>query len=337
MTPRKIVLNQIRHRETPELPYTLPITEEVEVRLDEYYEGEEWRSSIAQYFKSYGVTRDVSSEQIDEKHSCDVYGVVWRTDKNPPVVEKAPLSRPDFQGYDFPKVDLFVDPVLVDDVKKSILENQHLFSHIGAPCLWSSWYLRGFETTMMDIVAEEDFYVELLDRFTELSLEVIGKYADIPVDAVMMGDDWGVQRGVMIGPDRWRKLYKPRYAEIFSAIRKQGKVSIMHCCGSVYDIMDDIVEIGLDVLESVQPEAANMNPYELKKRWGDKIAFWGGLGTQYTIPFATPEEIRGEIRKLKAEMSKGGGYILAPAKHLRPEVPTENAVAVLEEFTGRNG
>ena len=148
----------------------------------------------------------------------------------------------------------------------------------------------------------------------------------------MMGDDWGGQRGVLIGPDRWQKFYKPRYKRIFDAIRAQGKLSIMHCCGSVYDIMDDIVDTGLDVLESVQPEAAGMDPYDLKKKWGDKITFWGGLGTQQTIPYGSPEEIRTETRRLHDEMSRGGGYILAPAKELRQEVPTENAVAVVEEF-----
>ena len=75
-----------------------------------------------------------------------------------------------------------------------------------------------------------------------------------------------------------------------------------------------------------------MNPYELKNRWGDRITFWGGLGTQHTIPFSTPSEIREEIRSLRSEMGKGGGYILAPAKPLRSETPTENAVAVIEEF-----
>ena len=106
----------------------------------------------------------------------------------------------------------------------------------------------------------------------------------------------------------------------------------MHCCGSVADIMPDIIEIGLDVLESVQPEAAGMNPYDLKAAWGDKITFWGGLGSQSTIPFAEPEVVKQEIRHLRNEMGKGGGYILAPAKPLRPETPTENAVAIIEEF-----
>jgi hypothetical protein len=149
---------------------------------------------------------------------------------------------------------------------------------------------------------------------------------------VTMGDDWGDQRGVLIGPERWRKFFKPRYARIFAAVHAQGKLAIMHCSGSAADIMSDVVEIGLDVIESVQPEAAGMNPYALKKLWGDKITFWGCLGTQQMIPFATPAEIRGEIRRLRGEMGKGGGYILAPAKPLRPETSTENAVAVVEEF-----
>ena len=111
-----------------------------------------------------------------------------------------------------------------------------------------------------------------------------------------------------------------------------AKLAIMHCCGSAADIMGDIVEIGLDVLESVQPEAAGMNPYELKRAWGDKMAFWGGLGSQSTIPFASPVQVRQEMRRLRREMGRGGGYILAPAKPLRPETPTVNAVVIVEEF-----
>ena len=172
----------------------------------------------------------------------------------------------------------------------------------------------------------------MLDRYAQLCLEVIGHCADIPADGILLADDWGDQRGVLIGPERWRKFYKPRYRKIFEAVHSQGKKALLHCCGSVADIMADIVDIGLDVLESVQPEAAGMNPYGLKKQWGDKITFWGGLGSQSTIPFGTPEQLRTEIRKLRTEMGRGGGYILSPAKSLRPETPTANAVVVIEEF-----
>jgi uroporphyrinogen decarboxylase len=108
-----------------------------------------------------------------------------------------------------------------------------------------------------------------------------------------------------------------------------------HSCGSVAEIVPDLIEIGLDVLESVQPEPVGMNPYELKRRYGNRITFWGGLGSQSTIPYAAPGQVRAEIDRLRREMSVGGGYILAPAKPLQPETPIANAVAVLEAFTGR--
>jgi uroporphyrinogen decarboxylase len=332
MTPREIVREQISHHETDPVPYTLPYDKEVGERLDAYYGGDDWRNEIKKYLAGVGDIGEPDWEKLDETHNRDLFGTVWRTDENIPVVETAPLAEPSFKGYDFPTVDKFVDPARVAEAKKFAAEHQDVFTFANTPCLWSSWYLRGFETTMMDIVAEEDFYIELLDRMTQLTIDAVNALADLPADAIMMGDDWGGQRAVLIGPERWRKLYKPRYKRIFDAVRAQGKFSIMHCCGTVFDIMDDIVDTGLDVLESVQPEAAGMNPYELKKGWGDKITFWGGLGTQQTIPYGTPDEIRGEIRKLYNEMSKGGGYILAPAKELRPEVSTENAVAVVEEF-----
>ena len=250
-----------------------------------------------------------------------------------PVVVEPGLKAPSFEGYAFPSAESFLNAAAkAEATKRAIASHDSLTLISPGLCLWDSWYLRGFEATMMDCIAEEDFYAELLDRLTELCLALVRECTDIPADAIMMGDDWGNQRGVMIGPERWRRFYKPRYARIFAAVHEQGKLAIMHCCGSAADIMGDIVEIGLDVLESVQPEAAGMNPYALKKQWGDRITFWGGLGSQRTIPFATPAEIRAEIRRLRSEMSRGGGYILAPAKPLRPETPTENAVAVVEEF-----
>jgi uroporphyrinogen decarboxylase len=112
---------------------------------------------------------------------------------------------------------------------------------------------------------------------------------------------------------------------------------LSHCCGSIADIMPDVIEIGLDVYESVQPEARNNDPYELKRRYGDQIAFWGGLGSQSTIPFGTPGQIGAEVTRLCREMGRGGGYILAPAKALQPETPTENAAAVVEAFLQQAG
>jgi len=280
-----------------------------------------------------GQVADIKSEVIDDAHSRDPFGTVWRTDRLPRVVVEPGLKVPSLDGYAFPSAETFLDSTLKADAKGLAEKTTDSFTIVSTRlCLWQSWYVRGFEETLADCAVEEDFYAELLDRFTDLTIALVAACADIPADAIMMGDDWGNQRGVMIGPERWRRLYKPRYARIFEAVHEQGKRMIMHCCGSAADIMPDIIEIGLDVLESVQSEAAGMNPYALKKKWGDSITFWGGLGSQSTIPFGTPAELHREIRRLRTEMSRGGGYILAPAKPLRPETPTENAVAIVEEF-----
>ncbi|MFC1452906.1 uroporphyrinogen decarboxylase family protein [Verrucomicrobiota bacterium] len=333
MKPRDIVLAQIRHNETTPVPYTLGFEESVGERLDEQFGGAAWRDGLVPYIVGCGSVVGSTHETVDETHHRDAFGSLWRTDELPGSVVEPGLKVPSFEGYAFPSVDRFLDSAAKEEVKKRVSESADSFTTVSTGfCLWQSWYVRGFENTLMDCAAEEEFYAELLDRFTDLTLALVKECADIPADGIMMGDDWGNQRGVMIGPERWRRFFKPRYARIFQAIHDQDKLAIMHCCGSAGDIMGDIVEIGLDVLESVQPEAANMNPYALKKAWGDRITFWGGLGSQSIIPFGTPEEIRREISRLRTEMGRGGGYILAPAKPLRPETPTENAVAVVEEF-----
>lgn len=330
MTPRQIVQAQIDHRQTPTVPYTLAYEEEVGQRLDQHFGGPEWRQRVVPYLAQCGGVGSPPTEPIDATHHRDVFGTVWRTDELPNVVVEPGLKRPSLDGYAFPAASQFLDEPAKAATRERLVAAADSFTVVSAPCLWQSWYVRGFETTLMDCVAEEDFYGELLERFAEVSLAVIEACADLPADGIMMGDDWGDQRGTLIGPERWRRFSKPRYARIFQAIHDQGKVAVMHCCGSAAQIMGDIVEIGLDVLESVQPEAAGMNPYELKKSWGDRITFWGGLGSQSTIPFGTPAQVRDEIRRLRREMSVGGGYILAPAKPLRPETPTANAVAVVE-------
>ncbi|MFC1526835.1 uroporphyrinogen decarboxylase family protein, partial [Candidatus Latescibacterota bacterium] len=276
-------------------------------------------------------------ESLGDGYERDLYGSLWRVDRRPFHLETPGLERPSFEGYDFPTSQQFVAPDFQQSTAAVVAEHGDSFTIVGIGWgLWeNSWGIRGFENALSDCVAEPEFFEELVERLTDLYLAHIARCADIPADAIQMGDDWGDQRGVMIGPERWRRFLKPRYARLYEAVHAQGKFVIHHTCGSVADVMGDIVEIGLDVLESVQPEAEGMDPYQLKRQWGDHITFWGGLGSQSTIPFGTPESIHAEVDHLRREMGEGGGYILAPAKSLQPGTPMANAVAVVEAFTGR--
>ncbi len=335
MTPREAVLEQIHHRETSPVPFTLGFEGDVGERLDAHYGGGEWRRRLTRYIVGVGGIPTMAKETIRDGLERDRFGSTWRVDRRPFHLEEPALKQPSFDGYDFPTPADFANPGLIGGAAKAMREHPDSFTTIGCGWgLWENcWGIRGFENALIDCVAEEDFFVELLDKLTELFLGHVAQCADVPADAVMFGDDWGDQRGVIVGPERWRKFFKPRYARIYEAVHAQGKLVVSHCCGSVADIMGDMVEIGLDVLESVQPEARGMNPYELKRRWSDKITFWGCLGSQSTIPFGTPAEIHAEVAHLCREMGRGGGYILCPAKSLQPETPTANAVAVVEAFT----
>jgi uroporphyrinogen decarboxylase len=339
MKPREVVLAQIGHRDCPETPYTLPFEEPVGRRLDERYGGPDWRRRIAPYMVGVGAVDTDPKQPIDEKYVRDGYGGIWRQDIQPWHLEKPPLSQPSFDGYTFPQPESFFRPAWKEAAAKTCRDcaDSFVVGHLGWGLFERSWNLRGFENILMDAVTEPEFFEEVLDRLMNLYLAFVEYTADLPIDGILFGDDWGDQRGVILGPERWRTFLKPRWAALYEAVHRHGKIVMSHSCGSVAAIIPDLIEIGLDVLESVQPEAAGMNPYELKRRWGDKIAFWGCLGSQSTIPFGTPETIRAEVAKLKREMSAGGGFILAPAKPLPSDIPIENAVAIVESFCGPAG
>lgn len=334
MQLRDYVLGQIRHQDTPKVPFTLGFEGDVAERIDAHYGNAQWRTQLPAYIVGVGAVDTDMSTPISETHRRDGYGGIWRVDQRPWHLETPPLSAASFEGYEFPKPEVFLRPEWKAAAFKTCAERKDSFlsAGLGWGLFERSWNLRGFENALMDAIGDEDFFCEMVDRLADLYVAFVKYTADLPVDGIHFGDDWGDQRGVIIGADRWRKLLKPRWARVYKATHDAGKIVMHHSCGSVAEIIPDLAEVGVDVLESCQPEAAGMNPYELKRQFGDKITFWGCLGSQSTIPMGTPAEIRAEIARLCREMSKGGGYILAPAKPLQPETPTENAVAIVEAF-----
>ena len=197
----------------------------------------------------------------------------------------------------------------------------------------SAWTLRGLENAMTDMILYPAFYEELMEHILAFQLAALDRLLGLPIDGIRFSDDWGDQRGVFMGPSLWRRYVKPAARKLNEAVHAAGKWTLQHCCGNITDIIPEIIEIGLDVLESLQPEA--MDVFDIKRRYGENLALWGAVSNQRTIPFGTPEEIRRELARCFRELGRGGGYILSTGKEMRPETPLENAVAVVETVMGQ--
>jgi uroporphyrinogen decarboxylase len=334
MNPREIVFEALKHKQPPKTPYCLLFEDETDLRMDEYFGGNHWREQMTPYLFFTAACETDPRTPVDDVRIMDAYGGIWRIDRRPWHLERPALDKPSFDGYNFPAPEHFFRPDWKAKAYQTISDHSNSFivGNLGWGLFERSWIMRGFENFLMDVTQNPDFVEDSLDRLMNLYLQLVDYTCELPIDGILFGDDWGEQRGIILGPKRWRKLLKPRWAKIYERVHQYGKFVIHHSCGSVADIMPDIIEIGMDVLESVQPEAAGMNPYELKKKWGDKISFWGCLGSQSIIPFGTPDQIKAEIRHLRREVGKDGGYIMAPAKPLQLETPTQNAVAIWEAF-----
>jgi len=192
------------------------------------------------------------------------------------------------------------------------------------------WQIRGMENLFDDFVHRPEMGEILLDRMTEIRCFQAEKYAEADVDVLRLGDDVSQQRGMLMSPAMWRKWFKPRMAKIIAAARaiKPDILVFYHSDGDCRAIVPELIEIGIDILNPVQPEC--MDPAEMKRLYGDRLAFWGTVGTQTTFPFGTPAEMKAVVRERIQTVGRGGGLLLAPTHILEPEVPWENIIAFFE-------
>ena len=336
MDCRDIVYKQINHIETDIVPYTLGFQQESRHRLDEYYGRGDWRDKIEPYIKPVWIMDCQQKQWIDENNSVDIYGSLWEENNLIAHLKKPVLDEPTLKGWSMPAASAFFKGNEHAEAKRILEKHKDSFTLIHIP--WGifekSWSLRGFENALADMSLNEKFYEGFAERITEHLLGFVEIAIEYEVDGVMFGDDWGGQTGLFMGAERWRKYFKKNYKLLYDKVHQSGKYVLNHCCGNIVEILPDLIEIGLDVYESFQPEA--MDIYSIKKEFGADMTFWGGLGAQSTIPFGNPESIKNEVITLKNEMSKGGGFILAPSKDPPPETPTENLIALIDLFGGLN-
>lgn len=194
----------------------------------------------------------------------------------------------------------------------------------------TAWGLRGYEQLLMDLALNPDLVNALLDIPFQYHLTAARTLAAMGVDMIWTGDDVGAQHAMLISPDHWRVFLKPRMAHFIStlkAINKDIKVAY-HSDGNVLPIIPDLIEIGVDVLNPIQP--ASMDPAEVKRRYGDTLCFWGTIDEQHTLPWGTPDDVRAEVLKRLRTVGHNGGLILGPTHHVQLDTPLENFWAMVD-------
>ena len=199
---------------------------------------------------------------------------------------------------------------------------------MGLTCLFDTcWRIRGFENFLEDLAGEPRFVNELMDAATEHLTEVVNQTPD-GVDSIRFLEDWGLQKGMMMSPRHWRTYLKPRLKKIYAAAVKKNIVVMLHSCGDIHEIMPDLIEIGVQVVHPVQPEAMDVS--FLKKEYGRDLTFYGGMGCQSTLIYGSPEDTVAEAKMRIETMGKGGGYILGPAGAIPRDAKLENVFKLVE-------
>lgn len=198
--------------------------------------------------------------------------------------------------------------------------------------LHQAQFMRGFDNWLMDLAAEPDLADHYMDRILEIWLaeaeamiEAVRGYADV----VIYADDIAFQNRTMVSMDMYRRFFKPRQARAFELMQGSGMKVLYHSCGSLGDLLPELVELGIDALNPVQVSAGGMgDTADLKQRWGDQITFWGGVDTHYVLPRGTEAEVEAEVTRRLDDLAEEGGYVLASVHDIQPEVPPENVLAM---------
>lgn len=190
-----------------------------------------------------------------------------------------------------------------------------------------AWLMRGMQQLLMDFLAEPDIGHAICDCITELRVAQAQRLATLGVDVLRLGDDVCTQKGLMMGVETYRTFLKERTRAIIRAAKKINPdiLVFMHCDGRVDNIVEEFIDIGIDILNPVQPECNDLEA--LAKRFQGRISFWGGIGTQHLMPFGTPLQVAEEVGRIKNILGADGGLLLAPTHILEPDVPWDNILA----------
>ncbi|MEN6546957.1 MAG: uroporphyrinogen decarboxylase family protein [Armatimonadia bacterium] len=328
MTNRERVIASLRHEQPDRTPYVVDFTQKAAAAMAAAY-GEGYRGLIDNAIHKVTAKLGPKARWLSETVFQDEWGVQWdrSLDRDIGNVCNRVLPERDLSGFETPDAwaaDKFGDFA----AQIAAGEGKFVRLSIAFTLFERAWSLRGMENIMLDMMEAPEFVDELFDRITDYNVALIEQAVQYPIDAVHFPDDWGDQRGVMMGPRLWERFIQPRVARVFEAAKAGGKFVSIHCCGRVQELFPRLIDMGLDLFNPFQPEV--MDPYEMKREFGERLSFWGGVSTQRLLPYGTPEEVRAEVRRLRQEVGRGGGYVISAAHQIPGDARPENTMALIE-------
>jgi len=326
MSYRQAVIDAIEKKQTPLTPWAFEMTGEFEAK----YKKERPCDNVERDLEShvmFGRYKDVRF--INETLYEDAFGVQWQLGDDggsigTPVNQ--PVNEDNVDDYVFPKIN---EPVLEKGLDAMRKDSEHFRMFRLTYSLYERvWSLFGMTNTLEGMVLEEDSVTKLFDRVAEYQHKLLDRVLDEDFEGVLFGDDWGDQRGLIMGPKHFRNLIKPLMKELFAKVKSKGKYVLLHCCGNIEEIFPDMIEIGLDVYNTVQPEIYDLS--KIKKEYGKDLTFWGAISTQQLLPNASAEEVYKTSVETICTLGRDGGYLFSPTHALTPDIPIENVRAMLK-------
>ncbi len=322
---RQRVIDAINHKQTDITPWQIDLTGAF-VKAN----GGHFSSNAHAYLGNHLYMQKYKNNvKLGNGQEKDIFGVTWTKlpEDDIGIVSGFPLHHKPLSAYTMPAMQKSFLTALCTNL---CADDTGRFRMFALTMLYyeRAWSLRGMEDMLVDMYLNESFTYALFESILNHHLELLDFILKYDFEAVFLGDDWGAQSGLIMGPDMWRKYIKPGMTKLFDKIKSAGKYVILHSCGDLRDIMGDLVDMGLDVYNTVQPEIYDLS--SLKREYGNSLTFYGGISTQQFLPFATPAQCTALAKQTLQIMGKGGGYIFSPTHSVTADIPADNLLALVE-------
>ena len=349
-TPKERVLAAVNHVQPDRPPITIYVTPEIDAALRKHFGAVDYHDAFEVDFRFVGPQGTRPNKQPQPGSGIEHYdewGTGYSSVANPSggvylEATDLPLARlytlADVEAHNWPNPDEYDYSVIPDQIER-VKDYAVCLGSAGIPDIINGVGRgRGMEQVLIDIITEDEVGTAIMDHRVDFYYEMCRRGLEAgggKIDILCLGEDLGTQKGPTVSPNTFDKFFRPRIEKFYALAHEHGAKAMMHSCGSTRLLQSRLIEMGLDILDAVQPEPVGMDPEELKREFGDRLTYCGMISTQQTLPHGTVEQCRAEARHRIDVNGQGGGYIFAPAHCIQPDTPIENVLAIYEEVTGK--